>query len=136
MTKFLLLIYLKYISWEEHEMHTRRKYLFLEPYLVDKIDYFIDNYVSGRRGRIVNVVISLFLLLDKNVRKQYEILAKDYIEESPHLDFGVKYGEVRKGKISVQLYISSRLEKEFNKYNNKVLVVAALLYVGIIKGGE
>lgn len=136
MTKFLLLIYLKYIYWEEHEMHTRRKYLFLEPYLVDKIDYFIDNYVSGRRGRIVNVVISLFLLLDKNVRKQYEILAKDYIEESPHLDFGVKYGEVRKGKISVQLYISSRLEKEFNKYNNKVLVVAALLYVGIIKGGE
>ncbi|MDU4468585.1 MAG: hypothetical protein E7J02_08775 [Staphylococcus warneri] len=117
-------------------MQTRRKYIFLEPYLVEKIDYFIENYVAGTRGRIVNVVISLFLLLDKNLRKQYEILAKDYIEESPHLDFGVKYGEVRKGKITVQLYISSRLEKEFNKYNNKVLVVAALLYVGIIKGGE
>lgn len=117
-------------------METRRKYLFLEPYIIEKIDNFITNYVSGTRGRIINIVVSLFLLIDESVRKQYEILAKDYIEQSPYLDFGVKYGEVRKGKVSVQLYISSTLEKEFNKYNNKVLVVAALLYVGILKGGE
>jgi hypothetical protein len=119
-------------------MKTQRKYLFLEPFLVERIDYFINNYVSSTRGRIVNIVVSCFLLLDENVRKQYENLAEDYIENSPHLDFGVKYGEVRKGKISVQLYISSTLEKEFNKYNNKVLVVASLLYVGILdlEGGE
>ncbi|EVX44264.1 hypothetical protein U271_01826 [Staphylococcus aureus F70893] len=117
-------------------MQTRRKYLFLEPFLVEKIDYFINNYVSGTRGRIINIVVSLFLLIDENVRKKYENLANEYIEKSPHLDYGVKYGEVRKGKVSIQLYISSTLEKEFNKYNNKVLVVAALLYVGILKGGE
>ncbi|HDG8789451.1 hypothetical protein [Staphylococcus capitis] len=117
-------------------MKTHRKYLFLEPYLVERIDYFINNYVSSTRGRIINVVVSLFLLLDKSKRKEYEILAKDFIETSPHMDFGVKYGEVRKGKVSIQLYLSSRLEKEFNEYNNKVLVVASLLYVGIIKGGE
>lgn len=119
-------------------MQTQRKYLFLEPFLVEKIDYFLNNYVAATRGRIVNIVVSLFLLLDKNVRKQYEDLAEDYIENSSYLDFGVKYGEVRKGKILIQLYISSTLEKEFNKYNNKVLVVAALLYVGILdlEGGE
>ncbi|PTJ36439.1 hypothetical protein [Staphylococcus simulans] len=114
-------------------MNKRRKYLFLEPILVEKIDYFIENYVSGNRGRIINIVVSLFLLLDEKVRKQYEVLAKDYIENTPEVDYGVKYGEVRKGKICLQLYISSTLEKEFDKYNNKVLVVAALLYVGILK---
>lgn len=130
---FSLLTLLLLRPWEEHELKKRRKYLFLEPILVEKIDYFLENYVSGNRGRIINIVVSLFLLLDDNVRKQYEILAKDYIDNTPEVDYGVKYGEVRKGKICLQLYISSTLEKEFDKYNNKVLVVAALLYVGILK---
>lgn len=117
-------------------METKRKMVFLEPFIINKIDKFIKEYVPHTRGRVINIVVSLFLLLEQDTQKQYINKAKDYIKNSDHLDFGVKYGEKRKGKKAVAVFISSKLEKKFSKYNDKILIIAALLYVGIIKDGE
>lgn len=117
-------------------MDTKRKMVFLEPFIINKIDTFIKEYVPHTRGRVINIVVSLFLLLEQDTQNQYINKAKEYIKNSNHLDFGVKYGERRKGKKAVAVFISSNLEKKFSKYNDKILIIAALLYVGIIKDGE
>ena len=117
-------------------MQLKRKQVFLEPVIIEKIDYFINKYVSHTRGRVVNLVVSLFLLLDLKTQRTYIQRAENYIKSSDQLDFGVKFGERRKGKISLAVFISSPLEKKFEKYNDKVLIIASLLYVGIIKEGD
>lgn len=117
-------------------MESKRKIVFLEPVIVDQIDEFIENYASKPRGRAINLVVSLFLLLDEETQKVYEEKALRYIESNDRISYGLKYGEVRIGRIEVQLFISKKLEDKFLKYNTKTLIVASLLYVGILKDGE
>lgn len=117
-------------------MKSKRKTVHLDKSIIEDVDDFINKYVNHTRGRVINIVTSLFLLLDKKKQKKYLVKAKNYIKKSPNIDEGVGYGERRKGKTAVQFFISDELEKQFNSQNNKQLIIAALIYVGIIKDGE
>lgn len=117
-------------------MKTKRKTVHLDESIIEDLDRFINTYVPHSRGRVINIVISLFLLLPKQTQNKYLNDARHYIESSKDIDEGIRYGERRKGKIAVQFFISEVLEKQFNSHNNKRLIIAALMYVGIIKDGE
>ena len=111
-------------------------WLYLEPSIVSELDEFINKYVSNPRGRVINLIVSLFLLLDKKTQRHFEQRANQYIDSSTEISYGTKYGEKRKGKIEMQLFISHALNEKFDEYNDKVLIIASLLYVGILKDKE
>lgn len=131
-------------------METNRITLYLDKYIVDTLDSFIDKYTPQSRGRVINIVLSIYISQDPEVQKQYMELAKKFTEERKDITSGLEYDDLRKGKKRVNLFVTDYLYEKMNKHKNektnkkkkksedtnkekkKMLVVASLLYVGLI----
>lgn len=117
-------------------MNSKRKVIFLDEVILKDVDNFISHYVPNPRGRVINVVTSLFLLLKTKEQEDYLVRARNLIQTSKDITTPLDSRMSRKGKIPVELNASNVLNKAFTLHNEKELILAALIYVRIVKDGE
>ncbi|MFW2451755.1 hypothetical protein ACN0TX_11960 [Staphylococcus cohnii] len=117
-------------------MKSKRKIIFLDKAIINDVDDFINKYVPNSRGRVINIVTSLFLLLPEKEQTEYLERSRKLIKSSNLIDEELANSRnTRKGKIEVQIYISQVLEENFKLHKEKELILASLIYVGIVKDG-
>ncbi len=117
-------------------MESKRIIVHLDPYIIDILNEFINTYTNQPRGRIISIVVSLFLKQNKQVQKEYLKKSKDFVKNSTKVTPGIKYGDISKGKQSVNLFVSGYLYERLNIDEKKYLVIAAMMFVGLITDKE
>jgi len=113
--------------------HDIRKIIYLEPDIIDKIDEFREIYAFYYRGQILNMVIGLFGLLNNDEQTDYFEQAHQYVAHHHIRTDYNKLGLKREGNIPVQMKISSNQNTFFKHNDDKIVVIAALLYAQILK---
>ncbi|WP_341775919.1 hypothetical protein [Staphylococcus hyicus] len=116
-------------------METKRTIIYVDQIIIDEIEKFTSEAISMPRGKVINIAISFLLQFDKKEIKKYISKAYKYIDYHK-INIKEEYGEKRKNKKETQLQCSPRVSEMFSKYHYKVVVIAALIFVGILKDGD
>lgn len=130
-------------------METKRITLYLDKYIVDTLDSFIKKYTPQSRGRVINIVLGIYVSQDPAIQQEYMELAKRYAKERKDETASTEHDDIQKGKKRVNLFVTDYLYEKLNKEKNekpkkpkneetnkekkKMLVLAALLYVGLLQ---
>lgn len=116
-------------------METKRTIIYVDQLIIDEIEKFTSEVISMPRGKVINIAISFLLQFDNEKINEYITRAYKYIDKH-NINIKEEYGEKRKNKKETQLQCSPRVTEMFNKYHYKVVVIASLLFVGILKDGD
>lgn len=114
-------------------MTTKTEIIYLDKYITNHIDSLRDNYINHPRGKIISIALGFYFTQDKETQDKYLEKATNLIKNSSQLELGNTYGTVRKGKIRTNLYLKEELANKFKGHNKKIVVLASLMYVGLIK---
>lgn len=114
-------------------MKSKRITIYLDPFLIKIIDDFRFTYTDQHRGRIISIVVSFLIDQEQKIQDHYLKLSKAYIDNHDEISPGVTYGEISLGMYSVNLFVNDKLYKIFKDSQKKYIIVAAMIYVGLIK---
>lgn len=113
-------------------MQDIRKIVYLEPCIIKEIDNFRKNYAMYYRGQVVNMCVGLFGLISLDEQRVYFEKALSYIEDKHIRTSFNKSGYKRNGNVSIQMHISNKQYALFEYNDDKIIIIAALLYVHIL----
>lgn len=114
-------------------MTTKVEIIFLDKYITDRLDHMIEMYINHPRGKVISIALSFYFMQNKKVRNEYYEKAVNLIKHSSQIDFGNEYGSMRVDKVRTNLYVKEELSAKLKGTNKKVVVLASLIYVGLIK---
>lgn len=114
-------------------MTTKTEILYLDKYITNKIDEFRNHYTNQHRGRIITVALGLYFMQDQKKQDKYYTKASNFYKNSKQLDLYSTYGSVRKGKVRTSLEIKPEISKNLKGKNFKIVILASLMYIGLIK---
>lgn len=107
--------------------------IYLDKFITNEIDYLNEFYTNHPRGKIISIALSFYFIQSKKVQEDYLKKATELVKNSSQLDSGKEYGSRRIGKVRTSLYLREELLAEFKSENKKIVVLASLMYVGLIK---
>lgn len=107
--------------------------VYLDPYITDKLDEVIDQSSNHARGNLISSALSFLVYQGDTVIKNYIEKANKLIEKSSQIDGKKKFGSIRVGKNRINLNLKPSLAEYFKDYDKKVFVLAALIFVKVIK---
>lgn len=105
-------------------MLTERKMLRFEPEFITLLNQNVCQHIGYSPGRCFAVMLSLFNTLPIETRDKYISLAKYY---SKHYKKHNSYET-----IYVQINISKKLSRLFKKNNDRIIIIAVLLYHNVL----
>lgn len=110
----------------------KRKVVYLEPIIIRSVDLFRNDYVSYYRGQIINTIVGLFCNISDDEKDIFIKEAVDYVKTyNIYTSFNqTKY--IRKDNIPIQMLISKKQSTLFACNDDKIVIVAALLYARIL----
>lgn len=107
--------------------------VYLDKYIINLIDSFQVKYINHPRGKLISSALAFYLSQESQTIETYMNKAISLIENTGELDKGVSYGTKRKGKVRVNLYLKPTLAKELRGNDKKIVIIASLIYVGLIQ---
>lgn len=107
--------------------------IYIDKYITRKLDEVLEKYVNHPRGRVISIALSIFYMQSKEKRNEYIQKAYGLIDRTSELDVGNEYGTIRKGKDRINLYVRKNLADKLKNKNKKLIVLASLIFVGLIK---
>lgn len=107
--------------------------VYLDPYITDKLDEVIEQSSNKNRGNLISSALSFLVYQGEDVIEKYVKNANELIINSENIDRSRKFGAIRLGKNRVNLIIKPSLAEYFDRYDKKLLVLGALMFVKVIK---
>ncbi|WP_193018667.1 hypothetical protein [Staphylococcus equorum] len=107
--------------------------VYLDPYITDKLDEVIEHSSNNPRGNLISSALSFLVFQGDDVVKKHIDKANKLIEKSSQIDSRKKFGSIRVGKNRINLILKPSLAEHFKDYDKKVFVLAALIFVKVIK---
>lgn len=107
--------------------------VYLDPYITDKLDEVIEQSSNHVRGNLISSSLSFLVYQGEEEIKKYVEKAKKLVKQSSRIDRGDKFGTIRVGKVRINLNLKPELADYFKEYDKKMLVLAALMFVKVIK---
>lgn len=121
---------------EENVMSKRKSsvvIVYLDTYITDRLDEVIDTLSNHVRGNLISSSLTFLIYQGKEEIEKYIDKADKLIKNSNNIDRGDKFGTIRVGKVRINLNLKPELAEYFKIYDKKLLVLAALMFVKIIK---
>lgn len=107
--------------------------VYLDPYITDKLDEIIQQSSNHARGNLISSALSFLVYQGDEIIKKYVNKANELIAKSSQIDRSKKFGSIRVGKNRINLNLKPSLANYFKDYDKKVFVLAALIFVKVIK---
>jgi hypothetical protein len=107
--------------------------VYLDPYITGKLDEVIEQSSNHVRGNLISSSLSFLVYQGEAEIEKYIAKAQKLVEKSSQIDRGKKFGTIRVGKVRINLNLKPALANYFKTYDKKLLVIAALLFVKVIK---
>ena len=107
--------------------------VYLDPYITDQLDKVIEMSSNHARGNLISSALSFLVFQGDDVVKAYIDKANKLIEKSNQIDISNQFGSIRVGKNRINLILKPSLADLFKKYDKKTFVLAALMFVKVIK---
>jgi len=107
--------------------------VYLDPYITEKLDEVIEQSSNHVRGNLISSALSFLVYQGDSEVKKYVKIARKMAENTPLIDTTRTFGYIRVGKIRINLNLKPALAEYFKIYDRKLLVLAALIFVKVIK---
>lgn len=107
--------------------------VYLDPYITEKIDEVIEQSSNHVRGNLISSALSFLVYQGDSEVKKYVEIARKLADKTAHIDTTRTFGYIRVGKIRINLNLKPELASYFKIYDKKLLVLAALIFVQVIK---
>lgn len=117
-------------------MEYERKVIYLEPIIIRSVDSFRNDYVSYYRGQIINTLVGLFCNISDDEQQIFIEEAVDYVKTYDIYTSFNQTNYIRKDNIPIQMLISEKQSTLFAYNDDKIVIVAALLYARILNNGK
>lgn len=107
--------------------------VYLDPYITDKLDEVIQQSSNHARGNLISSALSFLVYQGDETIKKYLYKAYALIEKSTQIDNSKEFGTIRIGKNRINLNLKPSLAAYLKEYDKKVFILAALIFVKVIK---
>lgn len=113
-------------------MQDYRKVVYLEPCIIQAVDTFRTTYADYYRGQIINTFTGLFCSVGGNIQQEFIQKAHDYVVKHRIYTDEKPNGFKRKLNVPIQMNISQKQFTLFDQNDDKIIIIAALLYANIL----
>lgn len=107
--------------------------VYLDPYITDKLDEVREQSSNHVRGSLISSSLSFLVYQGEDEIEKYVAKAYKLVTKSSSIDSGKTFGTIRVGKNRINLNLKPSLASYFKDYDKKILVIAALMFVKVIK---